>query len=106
MHPSRIPGWWNDTGAYADIAERSLFSGRFWMGHRPPGVPLVLKAAGHEPSYAFMYVNIAVAGLAWGWLCGELVRTLKVVGIHAVAVAAVVFGFSCVSDLMLWDSQV
>ena len=102
----RVPGWWNDTGAYADIAERSLSSGRFWMGHRPAGVPLVLKAAGDEPSYAFMYVNIAVAGLAWGWLCGELVRTLRVTGIRAVAVAGVVLGFSCVSDLMLWDSQV
>ena len=102
----RYPGWWQDTGDYHDVSQRPLLSGRFWAADRPAGVPLVLKIVGEPPSFKFQAVNIGVVCLAWGWLAGELVRSLRVVGWRAVAAAAVVLGLSFSSQLILWDSQV
>ena len=102
----RVPGWWNDTGAYYDVSKRSLLDGRFWAAERPPGVPLVLKIVQDPPSYRFMYVNIGAACIAWGWLTAEVVRTLRVMGLRAVAVAAALLGLSFTSVLILWDAQV
>ena len=102
----RVPGWWNDTGAYDEVSQRSLTSGRFWMAERPPGVPLVMKLVGDPPSYRFMYVNIGAACVAWGWLAEELVRALGAVRLRAVAVGVAVIGLSFASEVILWDSQV
>ncbi len=102
----RVPGWWNDTNAYDLIADRPLFSGRFWMGDRAPGVPLFLKLFGEDPSYKFMAVNIGAACVAWGWLCGELIHSLRAEGLRACGIAGAVLGLSLTSSVILWDSQV
>ena len=57
---------WNDTRSYRSVADQPLWSGAFWAGHRPPLVPLVMKAVGS--SAGFVAVQAVVFVVAWAVL--------------------------------------
>ena len=94
---------WNDTRSYRSVADQPLGSAAFWAGHRPPLVPLVMKAVGS--SSGFVAVQAVVFVVAWAvlaWTVGALVPP----GWRRVAAVVVVLAFAAAEPVDLWNRSV
>ena len=91
---------WNDSTVYAAMAHRSVWSGAFWGGPRPPLLPLVLKVVGGPT--ALVTTQAVVAALAWGTLAWTVGR-LMAPGWQRVAAAFLVLGFATTVPVALWN---
>ena len=94
---------WNDTRSYRSVAGEPLWSAAFWAGHRPPLVPLVMKAVGS--SSGFVVTQAVVSVLAWAvlaWTVGALVPE----GWRRVVAVMVVLAFAAAEPVDLWNRSV
>jgi hypothetical protein len=94
---------WADSKDYAKVASRSLTSGGFWVGQRPPLTPLVIKMFGSSTGY--LTAQAVVAALAWGvlaWTVGRLVAP----GWPRIVATWTILAFASTLPITLWDRSV
>lgn len=85
------------------VASAPIWSRAFWLGQRPPGLPLLWKFTGSPNGLGLIQALVAV--LAWSllaWVVGSCVQGEG----RAVAASVIVFAFSTSTPIVLWDNSV
>ena len=88
---------------YATVASKSLCSVGFWIGPRPPLIPLLIKAFG--TSTGFVTAQAVIAALAWGllaWTVGRLVSP----GWRRLVATWTILAFATALPITLWNRSV
>lgn len=94
---------WTDSRTYVSVASEALLSGAFWIGQRPPAMPLLIKAFG--TTTGLLTAQAAFGAVAWGflaWTVGRLVAP----GWRRVVAVWVVLGFATTLPVTLWNRSV
>jgi hypothetical protein len=94
---------WADSKDYAKVATSSLWSRGFWVGQRPPLVPLFIKVFGSSTGY--LTAQAVVAALAWGalaWTVGRLVAR----GWQRITATWIILAFASTLPITMWDRSV
>ncbi|MGO8872420.1 MAG: hypothetical protein ACLQPH_13655 [Acidimicrobiales bacterium] len=94
---------WTDTRSYVSVARHSLWSGAFWVGLRPPAMPLLIKVFG--ASTGFVTAQAAIGAISWGilaWTVGRLVTS----GWRRLLAVWIVLAFATTFPITLWNRSV
>jgi hypothetical protein len=97
-------GYWNDTRDYVAVARRGITDLDFWAGARPPGLPLLVKAVGHDLD-AVVVAHVAGSIAAWAffaWTVGRMVRP----GWRRWLGSGLVLAFALTGPVSQWDRQI
>ena len=97
------PRTWNDTAEYWTVADRPLFSAAFWVGPRPPLVPLVLKLSGSNACFVAVQTLVFVA--AWTALAVTVAGLPRRRSARFLA-GALVLAFATTQPMMQWNRSV
>lgn len=98
-----IPQTWNDTKAYLAVAAAPIWSRAFWLGVRPPGLPLLWKFTGSPNGLGLVQAIVAVT--AWSllaWMVGSCVPG----EVRATVASLTVLIFSTATPIFLWDNSI
>jgi len=94
-----------DVGEYYKIASQSIFSQSFWIGERPPTIPLFFKLTGTE--YGQNYDKVVTFQLlfsivSWGVLALTLAKITKNTIMKPISFA-IILAFSLSEEIIMWD---
>lgn len=102
---SRSAQWRPDSYSYLELSTLGLTDPDRWVGPRTPLVPLLLDLTGGEPGTIFMYLQIVIASIGWGYLAFEVSAFARSTG-RRWLVAALVLALSLTTPVTLWDRLV
>lgn len=91
---------WNDSKAYTLVASKPLWSRAFWIGQRPPLIPLLIKLVGTGST--LLATQAAIAAVAWGILA-LVVGRLVAPGWRRVVAVWVMLAFATALPVTLWN---
>lgn len=95
------PAQFPDTSAYLSLAATPLGSLTFWLGPRPPLLPLFLKLVGTEPARV-AFAQVCVSTVGWGWLAVAVARC-QTSGVGRTFALGAVLAISLTSAVVQWD---
>lgn len=95
------PAQFPDAQAYLEQAATPLGSLAFWLGPRPPTLPLILKLVGTAPAQVAI-AQVCFSVLAWGWLAVVAAKSQTSVSSRCL-VAVGVLATSLATEVVQWD---
>lgn len=100
----RSPREFYDTTEFFDIASRPLLSSSFWVGNRPPLIPLFFKLLDVNPA-RIMTAQLWISILAWGLLAFVLALLIHNFWLKPF-VFVFVLAFSLHQNVIIWDALI
>lgn len=97
------PSGWNDSKLYAAVAAKPLTSSAFWLGVRPPFIPLAMKIVGS--STGFVVTQSIIAITAWTFLAWTTRRMLPP-GWRRLLAWFAILGFASTLPIVLWNRSI
>jgi len=93
--------WW-DTNSYLEVASHPIWEIDFWLGPRPPTVPLIFQMWGGDLEWVARF-NVLLSAACWIYLAVSVAAALRTPGLRLVGFICVLL-FSASSEILLWDS--